>query len=197
MIKLTKENLEHYYINKKLSVFKISELFKCSQNKINYWLKHHNITKRSISEAIYVKANPKGDPFSIKDIVTIEQAMLYGIGLGLYWGEGTKSNKSSIRLGNTNPKLIKKFIEFLVTSYGIEKSKLRFGLQIFSEMDPIKALNFWKEELDIENPQFQKVIVTPSRGVGTYKHKIEHGVLTIYYNNKKLRNILCGALDNL
>jgi len=33
--------------------------------------------------------------------------------------------------------------------------------------------------------------------MGTYKRKIKHGVLTIYYNNKKLRDILCKEIKNL
>jgi hypothetical protein len=40
--------------------------------------------------------------------------MLFGMGLGLYWGEGTKRGKGGMRITNTDAKMIKKFIEFLV-----------------------------------------------------------------------------------
>jgi len=188
-------SLAQLYLEKNLSVAEISKLEKCSEGKINYWLAKFNIPKRTISDAIYLKRNPEGDPFKVKVPSNQEEAMLLGLGLGLYWGEGTKSNKLSIRLGNTNPRIIEKFIEFLVKIYGINKEKLRFGLQIFSDMKPDKALKFWLNELGIGKQQFQKVIVTKSRGVGTYRHKTKYGVLTVYFHNKKLRDILCSALE--
>ena len=44
--------------------------------------------------------------------------------------------------------------------------------------------------------RFQKVIVTPTRGKGTYKHKSEYGVLTVYFNNSKLKKIMDGLIEN-
>lgn len=192
---LSKEKLNKLYLHKRRSSEEIAKIFKCSTHKINYWLEKYKIPKRSISEAIYIKHNPSGDPFKIKNPENPEQAFLFGLGLGLYWGEGTKSNKSSVRLGNTDPRLIKKFIEFLEKLYGIKRKKLRFGLQIFSDTSPKKALNFWQKTLRAPPAQFQKVIVTPARSIGTYRYKTKHGVLTINYGNTKLRNILVQEIE--
>ena len=192
---IEKKVLDNLYIKQKKSCVQIGKILNCSERKVDYWLKKHNISKRSISDAVYAKYNPKGDPFSMNKPKTFEQAILYGIGIGLYWGEGTKSNKHSVRLGNTDPKLIKKFIDFLIVIYKIDTKKLKFGLQIFSDMSPKKAEEFWQKELNVSKNQFQKVIVTPSRGVGTYRNKIKHGVLTVYFNNRKLRDIICGDIE--
>lgn len=189
--------LKQLYLNKHYSVAQIAKIERCSENKINYWLRKYNIPKRSISEAVYLKHNPLGDPFKITNPKNVEETILFGIGLGLYWGEGTKSNKFSIRLGNTNPRIILKFIEFLVKIYNIKKEKLKFGLQIFSDMGRAEVLRYWLKELGVSASQFQKVIVTPSRGIGTYGRKTKYGVLTVYYHNKKLRDMLCGALEKL
>lgn len=194
---LSKQKLRKLYLRDKQSSASIAMIFKCSESTINYWLKKYDIKKRSISEAAYIKHNPDGDPFKIRELKTIKDAWLMGLGLGLYWGEGTKSNKYSIRLGNTDPRLIKKFIEFLAYCCRINKQKLRFGLQIFSDMSPKDALKFWQKELNVRVSSFQKIIVTPTRGDGTYKHKIKHGVLTVYYHNKKLRDIICGMIDSI
>ncbi len=191
---LCKEKLIELYIDKKYSSAKIAQIFNCSENKVNYWLKKYDIPKRSISEAIYIKANPAGDPFFVKTPETMDEAILYGIGVGLYWGEGTKMNKYAVRLGNTDPALIKKFIEFLIRIYNIDQKKLRFGLQIFSDMKPKKALNFWRRELGVSVSQFYKIMITPSNSIGTYRNKTKYGVLTIHFNNKKLRDILCEDL---
>ncbi|NIR49424.1 hypothetical protein GWO43_13020, partial [candidate division KSB1 bacterium] len=175
----------------------IGVMLGCSDRKVDYWLKKHGISKRSISEAIYAKANPGGDPFTIQDPKTIDQAILFGIGVGLYWGEGNKRNKHSVRLGNTDPKLIKKFIEFLKVAYCVDVKRLKFGLQVFSDMSPRHAQTFWEKELGISSNQFQKVVVTPARGVGNYRNKTQYGVLTVYLNNKKLRDVICTTIENL
>lgn len=194
---ILKEKLVKLYIKDRKSCKEIGIILGVSDRRVDYWVKKYNIPKRSISDAVYVKCNPGGDPFSIKRPSTVEEAILYGIGIGLYWGEGTKRNKYSVRLGNTDPKLIKKFIEFLETFYKIDTKKLKVGLQIFSDMQSSEVKKFWQKELNISSRQFQKIIVTATRGVGTYKNKIQHGVLTVYFNNKKLRDILCGAIENL
>lgn len=189
--------LERSYLSDKKSVHEIAKAFNCSDGKINYWMEKHFIHKRSISEAIYTKHNPNGDPFSFQEINTNKDAFLFGLGLGLYWGEGTKMNPTSVRLGNTDPYLIKAFLIFLRKIYGIDDSKLRFALQIFTDMDQKKEEKFWREFLNIDAKQFYKTINTRSGSIGTYRTKSKHGVLTVYFGNKKLRDILIDEIEKL
>jgi len=191
---MDKDILVELYISEQKSAKEIARRLGCSENKINYWIKKHGIPKRSISEAVYISYNPNGDPFLFKEVKTIDQAFLYGLGLGLYWGEGTKADKSSVRLGNTDPELINKFIEFLKEIFAIKKKDLRFGLQIFSDAKPSKALDFWSKKLNISKSQFYKVVITKSGRIGTYRKKNPNGVLTVYYHNKKLRDLLISKL---
>jgi len=191
---LSFKNLKKLYNEKHKSVPEIARLSECSENKVNYWLAKYQIKKRTISEAIYVKHNPNGDPFKFIVPKSAEDAELFGLGLGLYWGEGTKANKDSIRLGNTDPNLIKKFIEFLIRFFSIKKKDLHFGLQIFSDIEVERALDFWIKRLKIKRSQFYKPIISISGSIGTYKKKSEYGVLTVMYHNKKLRNLLVELL---
>ncbi len=193
---LSRDTLTGLYVEKKLSSSVIARQLKCSEHKVNYWISRFGIQKRSISDALYQKWNPKGDPFSVRGPRTVEEGVLYGLGVGLYWGEGTKASKTSIKLGNTDPHLICKFIQFLITFYGIEKKRLRFGLQIFSDMNTEATLQYWTRTLKVPRTQFYpKIIITPYRGVGNYRNKTKYGVLTIYFNNRKLRDIICGAIE--
>ena len=125
-MKPSEDVLKDLYIQKKQSVSEIARIFKCSENRINYWIKKFKIQKRSLADAMYAKYNPNGDPFLIKEPKTLDQAKLLGLGLGLYWGEGNKKNRNSIRLGNTDPRLIKMFLRFMLEIFGIKKEKLRF-----------------------------------------------------------------------
>ena len=85
---------------------------------------------------------------------------------------------------------------FLNKIYGINKDKLKFGLQIFSDVSPMIAQRFWIKELNVKKSQFQKIIITPSRGIGNYKHKSQYGVLTVYFNNTKLKKIFDSLIEN-
>lgn len=194
---LAYEILKGKYSTEEKSSFQIAKELNCSEHKVNYWLEKYQIQKRSISDAIYVKSNPLGDPFKAKPILTLKDANLFGMGLGLYWGEGNKKDKHAVRLGNSNPLLIKKFLEFLINLFQIDKSKLRFGLQIFGDMPRKKSLNFWLNQLKgfgIKRKQFFKTTITPYRGVGNYREKSKHGVLTVHFGNCKLKRALDSML---
>jgi hypothetical protein len=194
---MDKNVLENWYTRDKKSAHDIARAFHCSDGKINFWLEKYSISKRSISEAIYAKHNPHGDPFAIRAARTNQDYFLFGLGLGLYWGEGTKRNLNTIRLGNTDPYLIKAFLTFLRKIYDIDDSKLRFALQIFTDMDQEKEEKFWRDFLKIDARKFYKTINTRSGSIGTYREKSKHGVLTIYFGNKKLRDILVDEIEKM
>lgn len=189
--------LRQEYIEQKRSVSQIASRLHCSQNKVTYWLEKYNIKKRSISDAVYIRSNPEGDPFHFDEPTTDSKWFLYGLGLGLFWGEGNKVNKNSVRLGNTDVDLIIKFLSFLKQIYQIDEKKLRFGLQIFNDISKKKALDYWTSKLNVSESQFQKVVLTKSIQKGTYRKKSDYGVLTVYFSNTKLRDMIVGAITEL
>lgn len=186
--------IRNLYLKQNKSVFEISRIFNCSENKINYWLAKEGIKKRSISDAIYIKHNPKGDPFSFNFPRNMKEAKLFGLGLGLYWGEGTKTNKMAVRLGNSDAALLNVFIEFLITFFRIRKKDLRFHLHVFTDINLNEAYGYWTRKLKIKKEQFYKPTLTETGKLGTYRNKSKYGVVTVYYCNKKLRDIL---MENL
>ncbi len=189
-----KNKLTELYVNKKMSMQEIADRLGCSLHKVKYWMEKHEIKIRSRSDATYIKRNPDGDPFKLVMPKNFEEAKLFGLGLGLYWGEGTKANKNSIRLGNTDPGVIINFMKFLIKFFSIKKEDLKFGLQIFSDVNPQVALDFWIEKLKVNNSQFNRPIITKSGSVGTYHKKNLYGVLTVMYHNKKSRDALINLL---
>ena len=191
---ISKFLLESLYCKKRLSMTEISKRLHCSVHKIQYWMKKHKIQSRLMSDAIYLKHNPQGDPFHFSRPTSARDMFLFGLGLGLYWGEGTKANLGSVRLGNTDPALIRKFLEFMIRTFKVERRDFRFGLQIFTDIKAKKPLDFWKKQLKIRQSQFYKVTVTKTGSIGTYRQKSLYGVLTVYYNNKKLRDLLVSLL---
>ena len=194
---MDKELLKNLYCEQKLSVSQIATRLDCSQNRVNYWLNKYEIPKRTISEAVYQRNHPNGDPFHVQPVDTLEKAELFGMGMGLYWGEGTKAAKYAIRLGNSDPDLIYTFMRFLQELYSVEKDDFKFGLQLFTDCDVEEAFHYWTSKLGVKRSQFYKVHVTISGSIGTYRTKSRFGVVTLYYHNSRLRAILADNLQNL
>jgi hypothetical protein len=191
---IAKAKLEKLYLEEKLSMMEIARVLGCSPNRVTYWMYKHDIKRRSISDAVYQRANPNGDPFGFNRPETTQDYLLMGLGLGLYWGEGDKINRHSLRLGNTDPELLKMYMAFLVLIFKVDKDDLRFGLQVFTDINTQEALDYWVTALDVDSEQFYKPVVTVSGSLGTYRKKSQYGVVIVYFHNKKLRDIIIELL---
>ena len=184
--------LEELYHSKGMSVSKIAQALCLSRHKVERAMKTHEIAVRSKVETAYLQHNKS---FTIKTDLSTEELTLYGLGIGLYWGEGNKVDVYSVRLGNTDPDLILTFVNFLMTICGVKKSDIRFGLQIFNDMDRTSALNFWMDKLASDRTSFHDTVsVIPPQGQGSYRHKSEHGVLQVYVSNKRLKTWLMNEI---
>lgn len=160
-----------------------------SYHQVTYWMDKHDIPRRSLSEAIYTKQNPKGDPFKIKKLKTKRDLELFNLGVALFLGEGTKKNKHNVILSNTNPKILKLFLKFLKEICGVESQKIRAALNIFDDVNLEEALNFWQKTMGIPHSMFAMPTIRKSRG-GTYKNKSKYGTLTVYVSNTKLKKLI-------
>ena len=192
-----KDTLNNLYINKNKSAAQIAGILKIKARKVNSLLKKYGIPKRTISEAIYALKNPDGDPFVFQKPTTSDQYFLFGLGLGLYWGEGLKVGKNGLRLTNSDPEMIIKFIDFLEKLFKVDKNKIHFSLQIFEDISEKKSLNYWIDKLNVDRKQFYKTIVSKVRGKGTYKSKSKYGVVILYLNNVKLKKLILEMIENI
>lgn len=166
-----------------------------SWRKVIYIMDKYGIKRRSRSEAIYCKHNPDGDPFKIKQKLSVEQKCLKALALGLYWGEGSKYNPISIRLVNSDPSLLRTFIRFLKEICGVNSVKIKVWLTVHSDVVIKEAERYWSEQLDIPLTQFSKTVVINHRGKGSYKNKIFYGTATVCVHNMKLRQIIQKWLE--
>lgn len=169
----------------------------CSVHKVTYWMKKYDLKKRSRSDALYQKLNPYGDPFKIKSNLSPDDKLLFGLGIGIYSGEGNKTDKNSIRVTNTNPKIIKAFRKFLLEICQIVPEKLSYSLVCFNDTDPKKAAVYWSQELNIFSQKFGKIVQIPPQGKGTYKRKSLFGVCTMTFCNTKLKKWLMEEMNSV
>lgn len=193
---LTKHMLEKLYLSGK-SMSEISNILNCSPHKITYWFRKYGIKRRTRSEANYLKYNPNGDPFKIKNDLAHDENFLKGLGLGIYWGEGSKTTRHSLRVSNTDPGIIITFRKFLTVICNLRINKITYSIVCFNDVNPKVARNFWSKELKILPDKFGKITTIPKQGKGNYKRKSQFGVCTIQVSNIKLRDWMMKQLNIL
>lgn len=195
---ILKSDLEKLYLSGK-SMPKIAKELNCSPNKVVYWMKKYNINRRSRSDATYLSINPNGNPFNLKNINNLSKRdmFLYGLNVGLYWGEGEKTTKHAIRVTNSDPYVILRFRYFLLKICKLEPTKIRYYLICFNDIDQNIAKTYWANLLKISPDKFGKIVVIPKQGKGTYKTKSKFGVCTIYAGNMKLKAWILSEIDKL
>lgn len=101
-------------------------------------------------------------------------------GLFLYWGEGSKTNRSSISLTNTNPSMLKFFIKWLTEYLGVDKKKLKISLHLYSDMNINLSMKYWSKELGLPLSQFRRPYIkkTLSSSI-TYKNGFGKGTCSV------------------
>jgi len=123
-------------------------------------------------------------------------------GLLLWWTEGTKLRKAkqwkntwyyAVEITNTDPKIIRLFLDFLRKDIKIEESKLKLQLQIHEGDNQNQLEEFWSKVTKIPKYRFQKTIIRP---VGNKTGKTK-GTCKTRYSNKETFKKLAKMLDDL
>jgi len=91
-------------------------------------------------------------------------------GATIWWTEGTKAYIDKrwqsmiypVDVTNTNPDVIKTFLEFLRKDIGIQEERLKLQLQIHEGDDQKELENYWSKITDIPFKRFNKTIVRPT-----------------------------------
>jgi hypothetical protein len=93
----------------------------------------------------------------------------------LYWGEG---NKKELNLINSDPFLIKTFVECLYL-IGVKKENLKITLRIYEDMNPSKIKKFWANLLSVPLNQISNINILYGKKGG----KLEFGMCRIRVKN--------------
>ncbi|KKS70348.1 MAG: hypothetical protein UV41_C0026G0005 [Candidatus Daviesbacteria bacterium GW2011_GWA2_42_7] len=90
----------------------------------------------------------------------------------LYWAEG---NKKDFILTNTDPLLVKVFVEGLIGVLGINKDRLQVSLRLYEDIDKERSLDFWSQLTGVAKERFINVHILP----GKKKGKLEYGMCRV------------------
>ncbi len=102
--------------------------------------------------------NMVADVFLDTKIIKIMCALLYVC-------EGTKSPYKGVSFMNSDPVLMKLFLNTLRTSFSLDESRFRVQVHLHSYHDKDKQLQFWSKEMNIPLKQFIKPYEKKSSGL--------------------------------
>ncbi|MCX6712764.1 MAG: helix-turn-helix domain containing protein [Candidatus Vogelbacteria bacterium] len=172
LLGISKSTLSGWLAPYPLSEAKIRELRDWSSRRIeNFRITFRNKLEKRQNEAY---ENVK---YKIKSVRGRE---LYISGFFLYWGEGSKTNRNSVALTNTNPAMLKFFIKWLTACFNVDKRRLKVALHLYSDMDIDIAKKYWSDELGLSLEQFGKPYIkkTLSSEI-TYKNGFGKGTCSV------------------
>jgi len=121
------------------------------------------------------------------------------VGLGLYWGEGYKGNNGELGFTNSNPDIIRFYLNWLVI-YDVPKKDLIFRLTIndgFRNQER-RLKHFWSTTLGVKNSQFTQttIIKTALKKLDVSKRNTYKGILRVKVRRGNiLKNRILGALE--
>ena len=101
----------------------------------------------------------------------------------LYWGEGSK-NTNSLIFTNSNPKMIRSYLNLLRESFELDESKFRALVHVHEYHEDIEIKKYWSKITNIPLSQFSKSYLKPH----TSKNIREgyKGTISIRYYNYKI-----------
>ncbi len=184
MSKLSALELSRLYTSGN-SIADIANKLRISTHKVAYWMNKYGIKSRSRSEALYVKNNRNGDPFEIAEIDSKYKTDLLALAIGIFLGEGTKKQTYSVRVANSDPRIILIFMKFLKEICQVDVQKIKAWINLFDDKPYEQSLDYWSNRIKIPKNQFYAPVIRP-RKKGSYKNRSEYGTITILVSNTKL-----------
>lgn len=132
-----------------------------------------------------------------KDLRVLSPREMRIAGLFLYWGEGTKAARGRVELTNTDPAMLKFFVEWM-RSMNVSVSRLKAKLHLYSDMNIDECTDFWSRELGIEKSNFRKPYIKTSTLLSlTYKNGFNHGTCSVSCDDSKLHDEVMLSLQYL
>lgn len=177
--------IKKWYYRDYLSMRAIALLLGVSLDAVVYFMRHHNLKRRTYSEFNRIVFERKPPSFQ-KSKTSPAVKELGIIGAMLYWGEGYKNctTNSVVDFANSDPGMISLFLGFLRKVYNVDEKRLRAYLYCYADQDISALIRFWSLLTGISASRFSKPYVR--RDFRKDGRKMQYGLIHIRYGDKKL-----------
>lgn len=143
------------------TVFKYIQGIKILPQFEEFW---RNKRKSSIFRAIQQQKQAQEEAKKLLKKISKRDKII--IAVCLYWAEGSRGDLS---LSNTDPTLIKTFIDGL-KELGIGEERLSINLRIYEDLDQKKVCNFWSKVVGVPKEKIMYVNILKGKKKGKLKY---------------------------
>ena len=167
---VSKSTLSYWLRDFPLSADRIRELRDWNEQRIEKYRATRRINKENRLLSVYTEQK--------KILIPLRSRDLFLAGLFLYWGEGSKSRESRLSISNTNPAIIKFFKKW---------KKFRIHLQLYSDMDINREIEYWSRKIKIPRSQFiRPYIKKSSQNRINHKGGYGHGTCNLVVGDARI-----------
>jgi len=203
-------------LKNELSYTEIKKRLNVPKSTLSYWLHDFPLDKRKILELQrkgWAKGEASRERFRLamrekkekraqiiynkqkSRLSNISKDAYFVAGLMLYLAEGDKKNYSRIALSNTDSRVIKFFINWMIEFLDISKNKIKVQLHLYEDMDIEKEKKFWQNELGFYGSQFYKPSIRKlKKSSFSYRESYRHGTCEVYLMGVEKKTELMMAI---
>lgn len=118
-------------------------------------------------------------------------------GFYLYWGEGTKTAEYTVSITNSDPAVIRCFIDWLMI-LGVQINSLKVKLHLYSDQNEVELKEFWSSVTNIPLENFNKSYKKQNKlGRKTYKGMFPYGTCVVAYHNRDMHEYVLEGIKYL
>jgi transposase-like protein len=182
-LKVAKSTLSDWLTNYPLTSIQLTLLNKSISKNRDLAREKYRVTMRLRREArlkkTYKEQRNKLLPLSKRELLIA--------GLFLYWGEGDKYMKGAVGVSNSNPKIIKFALFWLIKILRVPREKIRIKLHLYNDMDIVNEIKYWRDYLKVPNSQFVNPYIKNSTRTGLTYKSFGHGTCNLLVLDTSLK----------
>jgi predicted transcriptional regulator len=198
-----------------LSIKKIKELLNVSQSTVSKWVrdvelseeqkdKLYNNSRNGLekaTESVIKRNRDKRLEYQEEGRLKAKEFKpLHIMGCMLYWAEGFKRhNKNAVIFTNSDPYMIKIFIEFLTKELHVDKADILLNINCYVDngIEQRKIEEYWLNFTGVSAENLRKTQINkiPKSSKGYKKNKLPYGVCVIKVHNTKTIQHIYGSIQ--
>jgi hypothetical protein len=124
---------------------------------------------------------------------------LHVAGVMLYWGEGDKRDRHSVRIANADPDLLRCFLDFLRAYFCVSDSRVRIKCNLFADHSERQREieQFWLDTLRLPRSCLQKSTMNVYSKYSQRKrqNKLPHGTCRLMVCDTRIIQSIYGSIQ--
>lgn len=187
-VNVSKGTLSVWLRDMPLSQSRINELRASSPQRIERFRNTMAKKKSQRRERVYKKVAYDIENCTIPEFLA---------GFYLYWGEGTKTAEYTISFTNSDPAMVRCFLEWMSLLDG-SCDKYKIKLHLYRDQDEDQLKIFWSRVTGIPLEHFYKTYIKNSFSYRkTYKGMFSHGTCVVVYHDRDTYEYIMAGIEYL